>query len=233
MATFRITLTLILLCSFTAAMPAGETAPATQSETVVDLSSPKAALLSVYGALRAGDIAAARRCMLFADAAQAENFAIAVTELWAPLSVMHAMEARFGAGSRKLFSAASLEKTADQAVDEINGARIDVTGNTAVVSEQSALVDPLAENQVTGITLKEHNRHWRIVASTFPEMSGEIPAAQLSAMRAQKDAVAAACKNILARLSKGEFQSADEAYAAYLSLAHSPARLHSRAAQSQ
>ena len=153
--------------------------------------------------------------MVFADAAQAENFDITMTQLWAPLSMMHAMEGRFGADVRKLFSAASLERTADQAVEEINRAEIAVNGDAAVVSDRKSSIDPTAETVVNGITLKKVNDQWRIEAASFPESSGEIPAAQLPMMRALKTAVANACQSTLARLAKGDFKTADEAYAAY------------------
>jgi hypothetical protein len=174
-------------------------------------------MLSLYAALRAGDLATARRCFHFADAKQAETFELTATPLWAPLRLMHALHARFGDSADKLFSAASLEKTVDKAVADLNRAEIAVTGDKAVVAEPKAAIDPAAETEVTGITLKKENDQWRVVAATFPDISAEIPSAQLPVMRTMRDAVNSACQSTLDRLAKGEFKTAEEAYAAYKS----------------
>jgi len=132
------------------------------------------------------------------------------------------MEGRFGECARIYFSAASLEKSADHAVEEINLAEIAISGDTAVVSDKKSSIDPARETEVNGITLKKTTSllppagdRWQIVASTFPEMSGEIPATQLPMMRARKEAITTACQATLASLAKNEFKSAEEAFAAY------------------
>jgi hypothetical protein len=185
--------------------------------TAPDLSSPKSTLLSLYAALKAGDLPTAKRCFHFADAQQAETFELTATPLWRPLRLMHALHARFGDSADKLFSAASLEKTVDKAVADLNRAEITVNGDKAVVAEAKAAVDPAAETEVTGITLKKENDHWLVVAATFPDISAEIPPAQLPVMRTMRDAVNAACQTTLDRLAKGDFKSAAEAYTAYQS----------------
>ena len=67
----------------------------------VDLSSPRSALLSLDRSLEAGDIAAAKKCLAFSGDAQARNFDIAYTQLYAPLALMHAVQARFGTPRRE------------------------------------------------------------------------------------------------------------------------------------
>jgi hypothetical protein len=188
-----------------------------QSQPALDLSSPKSAVLSLYAALRAGDVATAKRCFHFADAQQAETFELNATPLWAPLRLMHALQGRFGESANKLFSSASLEKVVDKAVDDLNRAEISINGDQAVIAEKKSAVDPAAETEVTGITLKKENDQWLVVAATFPDISAEIPPAQLPVMRTMRDAVNAASQSVLERLSKGEFKTSEEAYAAYQS----------------
>ena len=194
-----------------------QTQPATVAAPGPDLSSPKSAILSLYAALRAGDLVSAKKCFHFADAQQAETFELTATPLWAPLRLMHALQARYGDAANKLFSAASLEKTVDKAIEDLNHAEIAINGDKAVIAEKKAAGDPAAETEVTGITLTKQNDQWLIVAATFPDISAEIPPAQLPVMRTMRDAVNGACQNILERLSRDEFKTAQEAYAAYQS----------------
>src|SRR5215218_8115380 len=161
----RTSLLLLLLPCFAQTLPTQPASPAP------DLSSPKAAILSLYSALRAGDLPAAKRCFHFADARQAETFELTATPLWGPLRLMHALHAKFGESADKLFSASSLEKTVDKAVDDLNRAEIAVNGDKAVIAEKKAAIDPAAETEVTGITLKKENEQWLIVAATFPDIS--------------------------------------------------------------
>jgi ribosomal protein S20 len=182
-----------------------------------DLSNPKSAVLSVYAALRAGDLENAKRCFQFADAQQLETFELTATPLWGPLRLMHALRARFGDGAGKLFAAASLEKTVDKAVEDLKRAEVSIHGDKAVIAEKKAAIDPAAETEVTGITLKRQGEQWLIVPATFPDASAEIPPAQLPVMRSMRDAVKTACQGTLDRLAKGEFKTAEEAYAAYQS----------------
>jgi hypothetical protein len=153
--------------------------------------------------------------MLFASPAQAEAFEITNTHLWGPLALMHAMQARFGDSAKQLFSAASLEKTADQAAEEVNRCSVEINGDSASLSDKKASVDPARETQVSGITLKKQGEQWKVVASSFPEMPGEIPPRQLPMMRAMANGVITASQAIAARIAKGEFKTADEAYQAY------------------
>jgi hypothetical protein len=181
-------------------------------------------MLSLYGALRAGDLTTARRCFHFADARQAETFELTATPLWGPLRLMHALHARFGEKADKLFSAASLEKNVDKAVHDLDAADINIQGDKAVIAEPNAAVNPAAETEITGITLKKENDRWLVVASTFPDVSAEIPPAQLPVMRAMRDAVNTACTSTLERLAKNEFKTADEAYSAYQALVQQAVR---------
>jgi hypothetical protein len=191
------------------------TAPAGAAHARPDLSSPKATLTTLYTALRAGDIAAAKACMLFADARQAELLDLSLTQVWGPLKLMHAMEARFGEPGRRPFANATQEKAADALLERIRQADVTVTGDTAAVAQKKAAVNPSAENELTGVTLKKDDGGWKVVAATFSDAASDVPASQLQMMRRLHEASLAASATTLDRLARGEFATADEAFAAY------------------
>ncbi|HVT80059.1 MAG TPA: hypothetical protein VHM90_05325 [Phycisphaerae bacterium] len=185
-----------------------------------DLSSPKAALVSAYTALKAGDIPAAKSCLAFKDASEAELFDITYTQLYGPLKLMHAMQVRFGEAGRKPFSNAGLEKGLDDLLGKIKSAEItvDPTGNAASVADRKAAVNPSAESELTGLSFRKEGADWRIVAATFFESAGgagAMPPAELKFMRTLRSQVAAACEATAARLARGDFKTAEEAYADY------------------
>jgi hypothetical protein len=185
-----------------------------------DLSSPNAALASAYAALKAGDIAAAKSCFVFKDVGEAELFDIAYTQLYAPLKLMHAMEAKFGPAGRKPFANAPLEKGIDDLLEKSKAVEIavDASGTSATVVDKKAAVNPNAESELTGITFKKQGNQWKIVAGTFFESTGgagDMPAAQLKFMRTLRDQIVAACDATAARLAKGDFKTAEEAYVDY------------------
>jgi hypothetical protein len=209
----RVTAVLLLPLFIAQTSPAPQTVPA----PAPDLSSPRNAIFSLYAALKAGDLQAAKRCLLFTDDRQAETFELTATPVWGPLRLMHAMQSRFGESANKHFAAASLERTVEKAVEDLKRAEIAMHGDTAVIAEKKAAIDPAAETEVTGITLKRQGDQWLVVAGTFPDISAEIPATQLPVMRAMRDAVNSACQATIDRLAKGEFKTAAEAHAAYQS----------------
>ena len=204
-----------------ALVAAGQTVPATTTAATQpagpDLSSPKATLNSVYAALKAGDVAVAKACLLYKSPAQAELFDISFTQLYAPMKLMHAMEARFGEAARRPFGNGPLEKSLDQLLEKTKNAEIDTQGDQAVVTDHRAAINPSAESELTGITFKKDGSQWKIVAGTFSEAgsTAEMPPAQLPFMRAMRDGIAAACDATSARLAAGEFKTPEEAYADY------------------
>src|SRR5271155_1884977 len=101
--------------------------PASATQPVPDLSSPRAALLAVYTAMRAGDVMTLKSCMIFGDTDEAEVFDIGVTQVCAPLRLMHAMEAKFGEAGRKPFDT-SVEKSIDEMIARAKTAEISVDG---------------------------------------------------------------------------------------------------------
>ncbi|HUO09134.1 MAG TPA: hypothetical protein VM008_12580 [Phycisphaerae bacterium] len=204
-----------------ATLPAGSA-----TKPGVDLSSPRATLLSVYTAMRAGDVAGVKACLVFDDAEVGEVFELNVAQVCAPLRLMHAMEGKFGEAGRKPFDT-SVEKSIDEMLVRAGKVDIHVEGDTAVVGEK-AKVNPNAETELSGVMLRRDagvaGEEWRIVASTFPESGGEVTPGQLKLMKSMRDATVSACEETMARLERGEFHSADEAYAAYQKLVHSTAR---------
>lgn len=190
---------------------------ASSTQPAADLSSPRSALLTVYSAMRAGDIETVKSCLIFEDAAAADVFDANVAQVCAPLRLMHAMEGRFGEAAKKPFDA-SVVKSIDAAIERVKRAEIAVTGETAVVAEKKAAVNPDAETELSGVTLKKIGGKWKVVASTFPESGGEVSRKQLALMRSLRDAVVAACQTTVVRVERGDFGSADEAYAAYQAL---------------
>jgi hypothetical protein len=196
----------------------------TPAASAPDRSSPRAALVSLYSALRAGDVPAATSTLLFTDAREQERATINLTTQWAPLALMHAMEKRFGEAARRAFSNASLVKTADEALEKIRVADITINGDTATVGEKKAAVDPNAETEVTGVKLKKVGDQWKIVAATFQDVASEVPANQLAMLKALGEATAAATSAVKKQVDAGEFSSADDAYKAYRVMLQSAAR---------
>ena len=194
----------------------GQTAP---TEKGVDLSSPKAALTAAYTALKNGDIAAAKNCMDFKDPRQAELFDILYSQMYRPMKLMHLMEARFGPAGRIPFANAPLEKSIDDLLEKLKTTEIQVNGETAMVVDKKAAVNPNAENELTGITFKKQGEQWKIVASTFTDSAGggtaELPPDELRLMRALRDVLVAACEATEARLAQGDFNTAEQAYSDY------------------
>ena len=193
-------------------------APNPPIEAKPDLSSPKAALISAYTALKAGDIPVAKSCFLFKDAAQAEVFEITHTQVYGPLKLMHAMASKFGPASRKLFPNAALDKSIEELLEKINTIEISTTSDTAALIDKKAAINPSAESELTGLEFRKQAGQWKIIAASFADVGdsgGEMPAAQLPLMRALRDQVAAASEATIARLNAGEFKSADEAYTDY------------------
>lgn len=207
----------MLVLPLLSGIAAGQVVPAKP-----DLSSPKTALASAYAALRAGDVPAAKSCLTFKDAAEAELFDITYTQLYAPLQLMHAMEAKFGPAARNSFANAPLEKSLDDLLAKAKAVEIsvDASGNHATVSDKKAAVNPSAESELTSVAFRKEGGVWKIVAATFFESTGgagAMPPAQLKFMRTLRDQIAAACQATGARLARGDFKSADEAYADYQS----------------
>ena len=185
-----------------------------------DLSSPKAALGTACAALKSGDIPAAKACFVFKDATEADLFDITYIPLYAPLKLMHAMEGKFGEAGRQPFANAAFEKGMDELLEKIKTAEItiDASGAAASISDKKAAVNPSAESELTGISFRKEGDHWRIVAATFFESTGSagaLPAAEMRFMRTLSQQVAAACDATSARLAKGDFKTAEEAYADY------------------
>src|ERR1700744_993333 len=76
------------------AAPATATAPS--PGPAADLSSPRASLVSVYAAMRAGDVAGVMNCLQFAEPEEREVFEVNLSQVAAPLRLLHAMEGKFG-----------------------------------------------------------------------------------------------------------------------------------------
>jgi hypothetical protein len=220
----RAEVALVLFIGVTAAFGASTTLQAPPATTpAVDLSTPRATLLSVYGAMRAGDAAGVKACLVFDDTEVGEVFNVNVEQVCAPLRLMHAMEGKFGEAGRKPFDT-SVEKSIDEMLVRAGKVDIREEGDTAVVGEK-AKVNPNAETELSGVMLKrDAGGKWRIEASTFPESGGEVSPEQLKLMKSMRDATVSAYDETMARLERGDFHSADEAYAAYQKLLHSTAR---------
>src|SRR5579884_1789945 len=191
--------TLLLL----AAPAAAQTAPAS-SQPALDFSSPRATLLSAYRAMRAGNAEAVESCMIFTTPQHAEVFDLNMAQLCAPLRLMHAMEARFGPAARKPFDT-SIEKSIDVLL--AHAASVEISqddDNTAVVGEKKAEINPNAETELTGITLKRDGpgKPWKIVASTFPDAGGQMSPRQLDLMRSLRDAIVNAADKTIDRLNR-------------------------------
>lgn len=209
-----------------AASPPALTAAATGPETLpaLDMSSPKATLASVYGAMRRGDVAAIKQCMIFEGAQEAELFDIELTRVWGPLKLMRAMQARFGDAAKKPFGGGALEQQVDEMVARLDKVEIAISGDTATLGEKKAAVNPDAETELTGVTLKKQDGRWRVVAESFSDIGSDVKPEQLQMMRALRDAVAQACAKTSARLQAGEFKAVDEAYGAYQAALQQAAR---------
>jgi hypothetical protein len=188
--------------------PAG-TAPA------VDLSSPKAALGSLYDAMAAGDLETARACMHFTEPRQAEIFDVTFIQTWGPMKLMRALEAKFGEAGKKPFANVAMEKSLDATREHLKTAEFDIEGTTAHVAEKKAAVNPSAENELTGIQLRQDAGKWKVVAGTLADFASDIQPAQMEMMRNLKTAVETATAQTIARLERGEFTSAEQAYADY------------------
>jgi hypothetical protein len=197
---------------------------ATQPATAPDLSSPRKSLIALYTALRAGNVQNAKAALLFADAREEQRATTTLTTLWAPLGLMHAMEHRFGPPARRLFSNASLVAAADDALAKIQTIDIAVNGDSATVGEKKAAVDPNAETEITGVKLKKIGDAWKIVASTFQDITSEVPANQVATLQALSEATARASAAVKTRVDAGEFASADQAYRAYQALLQTAAK---------
>src|ERR1051326_1804046 len=141
--------------------------PASPPSTQSDLPSPQAALTRVYESLRAGDLASAKACLIFSDAAQEELFDLTYTPTYAPLKLMRALEARFGAAGKKPFASEPLEKSLDALIQKVKTADIDVQGDKAIVVNKKAQVNPNAENELSGIAFKKEQGQWTVIAGTL------------------------------------------------------------------
>ncbi len=214
----------VLAIGWVAMMAAVARGQTTTAAATPDLSTPRAALVTLYTALRAGDVPLAKTAMTFADDREEERATVNLTTQWAPLSLMHAMEQRFGEPARRTFSNASLVKSADEALEKIQKTDISVNGDTATVGEKKAAVDPNAETEVTGVKLKKIGAQWKVVAATFQDVASEVPASQTAMLKALSNATGAATLAVKKRLDAGEFSSADDAYKAYQALLQAAAR---------
>jgi hypothetical protein len=199
-------------CGATCARGAGSaTRPA------VDLSSPRGTLVSVYTAMQAGDVEGVVSCLQFAEAEEREVFEVNTAQVCAPLRLLHAMEGKFGEAGRKLFDA-SVEKSIEEALARAKRVEISVKGETAVVGEK-AEKNPNAETELSGVALKKNGKgEWKIVATTFPDNGGEVSPKQLALMKSMRDAIVSACDQTIVRVERGEFKTAEEAFAAYQAL---------------
>ena len=194
-----------------------QTQPAPRPTAAPDLTTPKATLLSLYHLLGAGDIASARGCLSFASDDQVQSFDIAYTQLYAPLALVHALQARFGPDAGKPFGLAPLEKSLAGLIAKAQSADIQITNDTAAVVDHSG-VDPSAENELTGITFERRNGPqpvWKVTAATFMTAAGQTPPAQKKFMLALRDATASAVRETSARLTHGDFKTPEEAFADY------------------
>jgi hypothetical protein len=208
------TLSCLLVTSLAVAQPATTNAPKP------DLSSPRATLLSAYTAIHDGDIPSAKACMLFHDPDQAEHFELNLTQTFGPFRLMRAMEARFGEAGRAPFANATLDKNVDHLLSLARDADFQLDGNTATVINKKAQVNPSAETEITGITLEKQPgspETWKIQAASFSDYTSDIPTTQLPLLRTLRNAILSSVDATIARMNRGDFQSPDEAYAAYLS----------------
>jgi hypothetical protein len=163
-------------------------------------------------------------CLQFAEPEEREVFEVNVGQVAGPLRLLHAMEGKFGDAGTKAFDL-SVEKSIDDVMGRVKTAEISVNGETAVVQEKKAQLNPNAETELSGVTLKrDGSGQWKIVASTFPDSGGEVSPGQLALMKSMRDAVVSACDQTILRMERGEFHSADEASAAYQALLQPSAR---------
>ena len=193
---------------------AAQTLPA-QTAPRLDLSSPGAALANLYDAMAAGDLEKARACMHFSDPRQVEIFEVTFIQTWGPMKLMRAMEAKFGEAGKKPFANVAIEKSLDTTREHLKSAEFDIDGTTARVSEKKAAVNPSAENELTGIQLKQEQGNWKVVATTLGDFASDMPAPQLEMMRGLKTAVETATTQTIARLQRGDFTTPQQAYADY------------------
>jgi hypothetical protein len=193
------------------------------TKPAVDLSSPRGTLVSVYTAMQAGDVQGVLSCLDFAEAEEREVFEVNASQVAAPLRLQHAMEGKFGDAGKKPFDA-SVEKSIGEMLERAKRVDISLNGETAVVG-QKAEKNPNAETELSGVTLKKNAKgEWKIVASTFPDNGGEVTPKQLALMKSMRDAVVSACDQTILRVERGEFKTAEEAFAAYQGLLQPTAR---------
>jgi hypothetical protein len=190
------------------------TAPATGA-AAPDRSSPKAALVSLYEAMKAGDVARAKACLAFADARQGEIFEMSFAQVWLPLKLMHVMEEKFGEAGRKPFANAKETKVVESALDRVGKVEFVETGDAAAVVDRKAEVNPSAESELTGIRFKKEGGVWLVVAGTFSDLASDMPAEQVERLRGLSAAVKRAVEGTADRVARGEFSTAEEAYADY------------------
>jgi hypothetical protein len=181
----------------------------------IDLSSPRATLITLYTAMRNGDAATARACMHFADPKQAELFDLNFTQMYGPMRLLRAMEAQFGEAGKKPFANAALERPVDRTLERLKTAEFDIQGDKAKASEKKSAVNPSAENELTGVQLLKENDGWKVVAGTLSDLASDLPDNQQRLMRVLKAAVDTACGETIARMHRGELATPAAAYADY------------------
>jgi len=195
--------------------PASATTAATATAPAVDLSTPQWALISAYKALQAGEIERAEKCLAFSDGRQVELVDVALVHTYGPLKLMHAMEAKFGEGSRAFFANATLEKSLADLIALAGKTTVTINGDYAVVADKKAAVNPSAENELTGMVFRKEAEGWKVTAASFSDAAGDMPEAQLQMMRQMRDGIRSACAATAAKVAAGDFKTAEEAYADY------------------
>ena len=139
----------------------------------VDLSSPRATLVSVYTAMQAGDGGGGELSAGLRRREEREVFEVNVGQVAGPLRLLHAMEGKFGDAGTEGRLDLSVEKSINEVMGRAKTAEISVNGETAVVQEKKAQLNPNAETELSGVTLKRDGAgQWKIVASTFPDAGG-------------------------------------------------------------
>ncbi|GEM_PF-5745891 len=204
------------ICLALAGMLYAQTTASTASAPVApNMSSPKATLLSIYASMRNGDVSSIQQCMIFEDADEAEMFNISLTKEWAPVKVMRAMQAKYGDGALALFGGTAIERQIDDAVTHLDKIEITINGDVATLSDKKAAVNPNAETELDGVTLKKIENHWKVMAGTFSDIGSAVKPEQVKMLRATRDATAKACDDIVTRVNAGEFPTLEKAWSAY------------------
>ncbi|MGN6368815.1 MAG: hypothetical protein ACTHN5_11185 [Phycisphaerae bacterium] len=189
----------------------------------VNLSSPRGTLVSVYTAMQAGDVAGVTACLQFAETEEREVFEVNISQVAAPLRLLHAMQGKFGEAGKRPFDM-SVEKSITEMLARAKRVEISANADTAVVGP-GAERNPNAETELSGVTLKKNAKgEWKIVAATFPDNGGEVTPKQLALMKSMRDAVVSACDQTILRVERGDFKTAEEAFAAYQALLQPTAR---------